>query len=343
MLRALKLPPNESSAAFHALQKALGESVARRATEAQNAKKYGGPSEPIVLAVANRLFPQKGFVLRPEFLAEVQANFGAPPEPLDFKANAASATRRINQWVAEQTRERIENLIPSPLDEQTRLVLVNALYFKAPWAHEFSKSATEPELFQINGETPAKVPMMRKVLSLGYAQGDGYTSVALPYAGEEFQLLILLPNEKNGLGALEKKLEPGIFAAGAKLPGVRVDLHLPRFKFSPETLELSRHLQAMGLQAMFDLPQGSADFSRMAERKPDEYLYISDVFHKTFVAVDEQGTEAAAATAAVMMATTAAPGQDEPVEVKVDRPFLYAIQHVPSGVCLFLGRVTDPR
>ncbi len=128
-----------------------------------------------------------------------------------------------------------------------------------------------------------------------------------------------------------------------KLEEHDVDLSLPKFKFEPPTIALADKLQALGMKSAFDQPRGSANFDKMAPRKPNDYLYLSQVFHKTFIAVDEKGTEAAAATAATMMATSAMIKRSPPIEVKVNRPFVYAIQHVPSGACLFLGRVTDPR
>jgi serpin B len=136
-----------------------------------------------------------------------------------------------------------------------------------------------------------------------------------------------------------------LLAGCAKLEKRDVDLHLPKFKLEPPTMALAENFEALGMKSAFDRPVGSANFDRMAPRKPNDYLYISQIFHKTFIAVDEKGTEAAAATAVAMLATSAAIRNTPPppIEVKVDRPFVYAIQHVPSGVCLFLGRVTDPR
>src|SRR5256885_13824241 len=126
------------------------------------------------------------------------------------------------------------------------------------------------------------------------------------------------------------------------MPETDVFLHLPKFKFEPPTVQLSEQLQALGMKTAFDIPEGSANFGRMAPRKPDSYLAITKVFHKTFIAVDEKGTEAAAATAVVMMELTARREMSEPIEVRVDRPFLYAIQRVPSGAGLFISRVIDP-
>jgi serpin B len=333
-------------ASFAALQQSLEGMSAKTAELAKQSKKFGGPSEPITLNVANRLFAQKGYAFREAFLSLVKQNFGGAFEPLDFVANPAAATQHINKWVADQTHDRIRDLIPGgALDKTTRLVLANALYLKAPWASEFSQNATQPEPFHVHGGRPADVPMMRKTdKHFGYAKRDGYTAVSLPYAGDDLQFLVLLPNDVNGLRALESKLTSDVLAGCAKLERREVDLHLPKFKLEPPTMALAEKFEALGIKTAFDKPQGSANFDKIAPRTPRDYLYISQIFHKTFIAVDEKGTEAAAATAVAMMAGTALRSPPPPpIEVKVDRPFIYAIQHVPSGVCLFLGRVTDPR
>jgi serpin B len=185
--------------------------------------------------------------------------------------------------------------------------------------------------------------MQKRSERFGYSKREGYSAVSLPYAGNDLQSLVLLPDDVNGLRAFESKLTSEMLAGCAKLETHDVDLHLPKFKIEPPTIALAEKFEALGMKTAFDQPRGSANFDRMAPRKPNEYLYISQIFHKTFIAVDEKGTEAAAATAVAMMAATALIKRPPPIEVKVDRPFLYAIQHVPSGVCLFLGRVTEPR
>jgi serpin B len=145
------------------------------------------------------------------------------------------------------------------------------------------------------------------------------------------------------LRELESKLTADMLTQFAKLETKRdVDLSLPKFKFEPPTIPLSDKLKALGMKSAFDVPKGSANFDKIAARKPDNYLAISEVFHKTFIAVDERGTEAAASTA-VDLVLSLRIKKEGPIAVKVDRPFLYAIQHVPSGACLFIGRVTDPR
>jgi serpin B len=348
MARVLHFPSDSDAvpASFASLQHSLEDMSKNTVTIAERLKKTGSSSEPIALTIANRLFAQKGYAFRDSFLAVVKQHFGAAFEPLDFVTDASGATKHINQWVADQTRDRIRDLIPAnALNETTRLVLANAIYLKAPWANPFFEGATKPEPFHVRGKTPVDVPMMRKEKThFGYAKQEGFTAVSLPYIGDELQLLVLVPDEVKGLPALEAKLSAEMLAQCAKLEERDVDLHLPKFKFEPPTIALAEKFEALGIKTAFNHPAGSANFDRIAPRKPNNYLYISQIFHKTFIAVDEKGTEAAAATAVAMMRATAMAGpKPEPIEVKVDRPFLYAIQHVPSGVCLFLGRVTDPR
>jgi serpin B len=347
MARVLHFPSDASAvpASFASLQHSLEEMSVKTAELVKESKRFGGPSEPITLSIANRLFAQKGYDFRESFLGLVKQNFGAAFELLDFVHHSSRATQHINKWVADQTRDRIRDLIPlGALDETTRLVLANALYLKAPWVDPFSEKATLPEPFHVHGSAPVDVPMMQKRdKHFGYAKREGYTAVSLSYAGYDLQFLVLLPDDVNGLRALESQLTSEMLAKCAKLETREVDLHLPKFKIEPPTIVLAEKFEVLGMKTAFNKPAGSANFDRMAPRKPNDYLYISQVFHKTFIAVDEKGTEAAAATAVAMMAGTALIQRPPPVEVKIDRPFIYAIQHVPSGVCLFLGRVTDPR
>ena len=340
--------PSEASAvaaSFASLQHSLEEMTAKTAELVKKSKEFGGPSEPITLNIANRLFSQKDYDFRQNFLSLVKQDYGAAFEPIDFTVNPAAAAQHINKWVANETRDKIRDLVPvDALNKLTRLVLANALYLKAPWADAFSEKTTQPELFHIRGGAPVNVPMMRKTARFGYVKREGFTAVSVPYVGNDLQFLVLLPDEINGLHALESKLTAEVLAQCSRLEAQDVDLRLPKFKLEPPTIALAENLQALGMKSAFDIPRGSANFDKMAPRKPNDYLYISNVFHKTFIAVDEKGTEAAAATAVVMMRATAIRGpKPPPIEVKVDRPFIYAIQHVPSGVCLFLGRVTDPR
>ena len=325
---------DEIHSSFAALQKSFEEMAAKTPPN----------SEPITLSIADRLFAEKDYEFRNPFLSLAKEKYGAPLEPVDFKHQAPAAAQRINDWVAEQTRQKIRDLIPAgALGETTRLVLANAIYLKAPWTKQFEAMLTAPQPFHAHGGEAKDVAMMKDVRSLGYAKRDGFVVVAIPYRGEELQFLILLPDKIDGLRELESKLSATMLAECAKLPAADVDLSMPKFKLEPPTVKLSQQLEALGMKSAFNIPRGSANFDRMAPRKPDDYLAISEVFHKTFIAVDEKGTEAAAATAVAMVATSARMRKPEPIEVNVDRPFIYAIQHVPSGTCLFIGRVTDPR
>ena len=345
MTRVLHFPATDETlhTSFAALQRQLQEMSEKSAKLVAESGEFGGPKEPITLTIANRLFAQKGYDFRETFLSLVREHYGAPLEPVDFVNDANGARQQINAWVLEQTRQRIRDLIPpGGLNARTRLALVNAIYLKAPWAKPFPEDGTKPRPFHVRGRNAVNVPTMHEhERSCGYAKHDGYTAVSIPYIDSDLQFLVLLPDQMKGLQSLEKQITNAMLVQCAKLEERDLDLCLPKFKFEPPTLNLGSTLQALGMKTAFDRPPGSANFDRMAPRTPNDYLYISEVFHKTFIAVDEKGTEAAAATA-VTMAPGAAVGR-EPLEVRIDRPFFYAIQHVPSGACLFIGRVTDPR
>jgi serpin B len=306
------------------------------------------PSTPVELHVANRLFVQNGYPLRAPFLALVKDDYGAEPEPLDFLHDAEQARLTINGWVEEQTKGKISDLIPSGgVTGKTRLALANAIYLHAGWDEPFDADWTKPAEFFVHGTDSEMVPTMsNEEHDYGYLHRDGFTAVSLRYVGGGIQFLILLPDAHDGLAALEHKLTPALLAECAALPPSFVDLYLPKFKLEPPSMALGDQLQQLGLKTAFDVPKRSANFDRIAPRKPDDYLAIGEVFHKAFLSLDEEGTEAAAATVVVMMEAAGAMADEnrpQPIEVHVDHPFIFAIQHVPSGECLFLGRVTDPR
>ncbi len=345
MAKVLHYPAGDAiHESLPALSKALDGITENTTQWAEAQKRQGGSGEPIVLTLANRLFGRKGYAFHEKFLAQLQGTYHAPLEQMDF-SQPGEATRRINGWVAEQTRERIKNLIPDGvLNEATRLVLVNAVYLKGPWADAFREAATKPEPFHVAGGASKDVPTMTQHRHFGYAKHDGYTAVTIPYFGRGLHFLVIVPDDVKGLAGVEKKLTAEALADCAQMGSQDVILHLPKFKIEGSTISLTKELGALGMKTAFDQPKGSADFSRMAPRTPSDYLYISEVLHQTFIAVDEKGTEAAAATAVIMAAGSAAPVQPpKPIEVKVDRPFLFAIQHGETGACLFLGRVTEPK
>jgi serpin B len=347
MNKVLHFPKDDAEVhrSVAALRKALEDVVQASVTNAAQMKQWGATNDPIQLTVANRLFGQSGYDFRAPFLALVKDNYAATFEPLHFVSDPAGAAKHINVWVEQQTHQRIRDLIPAgALDKFTRLVLVNAIYLKAPWAEPFQTSATKPGPFRTNGGKSVDVPMMMQRHELSYAKGVGFSVLKLPYGGHQLSFLVLLPDKADGLAALEAKLTPGVLAGQAVKWEMRdVMLYLPKFKLEPPMLPLSQELQVLGMKGAFDQPRHSANFDRMAPRQGDDYLYISEVFHKTFLELDEKGTEAAAATAVHMPTMASKHEPAKPIVVRVDHPFIFAIQHRPSGACLFLGRVTDPR
>jgi serpin B len=348
MARVLHYPTDEAELhrSFAAFRRELDEIHESTAIAAKDPTEHEGPSDPVTLAIANRLYGQSGYAFRPEFLSLVKDNYSAPLAEVDFAHAFESVGSEINRWVAEVTQDRICNLIPPGiLDKDTKLVLVNAIYLKAPWTHCFAQSDTKEELFFVRGTERTQVQTMQNKAHYGYKRGNGFSAITLHYFGDELQLLVLLPDRKNGLEALEKKLTPQLLAKYADPDPTELILHLPKFKLEPPMLPLGLLLQSLGMKRAFDQPRFSADFGRMALPDPKGYLKLSEVFHKTFFALDEKGTEAAAATGGVIELAPFSVGENppKPIEIKVDHPFLFAIQHRASGACLFLGRVVDPR
>lgn len=303
----------------------------------------------VELHQANRLFGQQGYAIRPAFLTLMKVGYDAPIELLDFKTNANAAREGINSWVEDQTHRKIRSLIPrGGLDGSSRLVLVNALYLKAPWEKPFREDVTQSRPFHLNSAEAPEVSTMHRTDHLRYVKEPGFTVVSLPYVGDQLQFLVLLPDEASITDAVVAKLTPERFKVWAELapienPWTRIELYLPRFRVEGSSLALGSALRLLGMKRAFDEPQGSADFGRIAVRQSDDYLKLSEVFHRTFIAVDEKGTEAAAATAVVVTGGFSMSALPPPVVVRIDRPFLFAIQDRVTGVCLFLGRITDPR
>jgi serpin B len=325
---------------FAALRKSLEDAVRQSAESAARDRKLGVTNDPLVLTVANRLFGQTGYEFRKPFLDLLRNSYAAPFEALDFKKNPAKAARHINGWVEAQTRNRIRNLISEgALEDATRLVLVNAIYLKSPWREHFTASSTKTAPFYIKGGQPVDVPMMHQSHDFPFVQRDGFVAVSLPL-DYPLQFILFLPTKRDGLAQLEKQFSPALLSGGLQFETRDVTLSLPKFKIEPPVLTLNTALQNLGMKTAFDIPPGSANFDRIAPN-----LAISDVFHKTFLNVDEKGVEAAAATAVTIVATSFQPPA-KPVEVTVDHPFLFAIVSQPrpdETTCLFLGHIVDPR
>jgi serpin B len=290
---------------------------------------------PFELSIANSLWGQEGFAFRPEFLDLLAENYAAGMRLVDFAGDPEASRRVINRWVSDETRQRIEDLIPEgAIDTMTRLVLANAIYFKASWLTAFDPDDTVTEPFYRLSSEAADVPMMRLDESYRYAIGDGYKAIELPYQSGDMSMLIFLPDEGD-FQAFEDELGPDLVdRTMAEMTYGPVHLGLPRFTYE-SSFSLKDALKALGMADAFDPDR--ADFSGMDGARD---LYISDVLHKAFVAVDEEGTEAAAATAVIMGVTSAPAG--EPITFIVDRPFIYLIRDGQTGSILFLGRVLDP-
>jgi len=291
------------------------------------------------LVIANALWGQKDYKWLDGFLKVTKDNYGAALREVDFAKKAEQARRTINAWVEKQTKDKIKDLIqPKVLTGATRLVLTNAIYFKSAWADEFKKHATKDEPFYFSAEKAVKVPMMHRQGRYGYMETDAFQAVRIPYRYNDLSMIVFLPKKKDGLAAFEKILTGKNLAKWTKqLKGEQVRLFLPKFKFA-DSFRLADKLKAMGMTDAFSM--GKADFSGMTSM---EKLFISAVIHKAFVAVDEEGTEAAAATAVVMLGTGAPPRPKQPKVFKADHPFVFMIRHEGTGSMLFLGRVMNPK
>ena len=293
----------------------------------------GKDDEGFRLHIVNAIWGQKDLKFLSEFLDLLAENYGAGLRILDFIKAPEQSRITINEWVSDQTEERIKDLIPQgAIDELTRLVLTNAIYFNAAWQYPFEEDATFNGAFHLLNGDKITVPMMRQTESFGYAEGDGYQVVELPYDGRELSMLVLLP-QTGQFELFEESLNAQRVDDIVKNLNTReVVLTIPKFEFE-SSFSLKKTLTAMGMPVAFS---AGADFSGMTGN-PD--LFIGEVLHKAFVSVDEAGTEAAAATA-VIMELTAMPG--EPVEVTIDRPFIFLIRDIESGTILFIGRVVNP-
>ena len=309
------------------------------ALEARAGERQFGPERigEVTLELANSLWGQSGFGFEAAFLDRLAAFYGAGLQAVDYRTAAEAARVAINEWVAEATRDKIPELIvQGVLTELTRLVLVNAVYLKAPWLEPFDEGATAPKPFTLVSGERIEVDMMTTTVRQGaYAKGDGWTAVELPYLGGELAMTVVVP-DAGGWAPFEAGLAAETLGpAAAALEQRRFFLTMPKWTTRTSSA-LVPILQALGVTLAFD--EAEADFSAMSTEEP---LHISAVIQEAFIAVDEQGTEAAAATAVIVEAVSAP--VDEPPQVDLDRPFLYAIRDRQTRALLFVGRVLDPR
>jgi serpin B len=297
----------------------------------QGAKSKDG--EGFRLHVVNAIWGQKDYGFLAQYLDVLAQNYGAGLRIVDFVKETEQSRITINKWVSDQTDEKIKDLIPpEAINQLTRLVLTNAIYFNAAWQYPFNENATSNGLFHLLDGSDVTVPMMKQTESFRYAEDNNYQAVELPYDGQELSMVILLP--KTGqFDTFEKLLDAELVKAIiGKLETHQVAVTMLKFEYE-SSFSLKQALSTLGMGVAFT---PDADFSGM-NGKHD--LLIQDVLHKAFVSVDEAGTEAAAATA-VIVGLTSIPAQ--PVEVKIDRPFIFLIRDIPTGSVIFVGRVLNP-
>lgn len=290
-------------------------------------------SERFTLNIANSLWGQEGYPFREEFLETLARNYGAGLRPTDFAGAPEESREAINNWVEDATEDKIQNLIPpGHITPDVRLVLANAIYFNAVWRYPFLENTTNEGEFRTASGEIVQVPMMSQSESFSYAEGDGWQALELPYRGRNAGMVILLPEE----GSLEE-FEAGLDVAQVQqilgaMSRTSVEVTIPKFEYEA-FFDLSQTLQEMGMVKAFN----DVDFSGMVESGG---LFISSVLHKAFVSVDEEGTEAAAATAVIMV--EGAMMEDEDEVFTADHPFLFLIVDHDTDSVLFVGRVSNP-
>lgn len=305
-----------------------------------------GQDKPYALSVANSLWGEQSMPFRDAFLETLDTHYEAGFNSVDFKKAPEQQRKLINEWVEKQTQERIKDLLPAgSIDGLTRLVLANAIYFKGPWQHQFQPRLTQDRPFYMDSKEQAPADalstptMLLPKKTLRHADLDGLNILEMPYKSRDLSMLILLPDDRDGLADLESKLSAkalGRWVTELKHGPVRV--LLPKWEATLST-NLVPTLKRLGLSEAFDA--GKADFTGMTDSAEGEGLFITDVFHKAFIKVDEEGSEAAAATAVVIGVKSAAIPQ-EPFAFTADHPFIYVIRDNRSGAVLFIGRMADP-
>ena len=312
------------------LHRAMGELIADL--------NKAGQKDDFQLVVANALWAQKDYTFLKEFLNVVQTHYKAGLNQVDYVNDRENARKTINEWVEDRTNDKIKDLIqPGMLTALTRLVLTNAIYFKGTWVSQFKEHNTQDKPFTLLDGKKIDVPTMHQTESFGYTDNEHHQALELGYVGGRISMVILLPRQVDGLVRLEESLNAKTLKVW--LSGLRkqqVAVALPKFKYS-YGVNLKKTLVAMGMPYAFNVEK-RADFSRMTG---NEDLIISEVIHKAFIDLNEEGTEAAAATA-VVMSLRSAVIPEEPKRFVVDHPFLFLIRDVRTGSILFIGRVMNP-
>lgn len=292
--------------------------------------------EPHVkLSVVNSLWAEKTYPIQKNYMDWVVQSYGAELRAVDFLHASEPTRQEINSWVSDKTNRRIENLIPERvLSPETVLTLVNAIYFKAGWADKFKVRHTQDGVFSVDAKTEVNVPLMYHNGDFRYGSNKNVQVIELPYQGETTSMIIILPKEKGGLAEAELLLMSKALKSVVedRLRMQEVELFLPKFKITSQ-FELNKVLPLLGMKEAF--VSGKANFSGIDGTRK---LFVSNVIHKTFIQVDEEGTEAAGATAVVGKFESFS----EPVVFRADHPFVFFIVHKPTGVILFMGRIVNP-
>ncbi|MCK4293245.1 MAG: serpin family protein [Planctomycetes bacterium] len=312
------------------------EHLAAAFGELQKGLKADPKKKGYELSVANALWGQEGYEFLDEFLELVEANYDGRLGEVDFAGATETARKTINAWVEKKTKDKIKELLkPGVLNRLTRLVLTNAIYFKGNWDSQFKKAATQPAPFTLTDGKKVNVPMMNQTEKFKYAEAESFQALELPYVDNELSMVILLPKETDGLSELEKTFTAKNLSEWLKkLQKRKVIVSVPKFKMTSQ-FSLAAVLKSMGMTDAF-VPD-AADFSGINGRKD---LFISAVIHKAFVEVNEEGTEAAAATG-VVIGVTSMPAR--PPVFRADHPFLFLIRDNRTDSILFVGRVMNPK
>ena len=324
MESALHLPYPQAE--IHAVMNALNQQL--------NANSLVDGKPAFTLNIANQLWGQAGFDFLPDFLNTLSENYNAGLKTVDFASNPEAARQLINLWVAAQTNEKIKDLIPEgALNELTRLVISNAVYFKAAWLYPFDPADTKDGSFTLLDGTQVNVPMMHSSNTLNAYVSDEVQLVELPYEGGTYSMVVVMP-KAGSMEAFEQTLTlESLQNLLGQMQRASVTLSMPKFKFEA-AFNLNATMQALGMKDAFDAE--NADFSGMDGKKD---LSITSMLHKAYIDVNEEGTEAAAATA-VVVGLTSAPGQS--YTITLDHPFLFAIRDNATGTLLFVGRMANP-
>jgi serpin B len=300
-----------------------------------------GKPRQFQLLTANAIWPQKGLPFRPAYTATLQSHFGASAQELDYKSDPEQARLTINAWVAEQTKQKIPELLDKGIiKKDARLVLTNAVYFKAGWAEAFDKDLTSQGDFHLDATRKIQLPIMFQALKLTYHEGNGFQAIELPYKDQDVSMMIVLPRKLDGLSALEKVLPKELLTKGLrKSVPKEVRVRLPRFKLNFK-LDLREKLMGMGMPLPFRKEMPLPDFSGMTEYQP---VGIGHVIHEAVIEVDEEGTVASAATGVVMETVKSTAPSEPSLVFNADHPFLFVIRDQRTGCILFMGRVTNPQ